>query len=56
MSLRTGLNSLKISVAKSTIKPRQPAAAREVCVVLDTSEGAGEEIAHFMDSQFANEL
>jgi len=31
-------------------------AACDVCVVLDTSKGAGEEIAHFVASQFAHKL
>ena len=31
-------------------------AACDVCVVLDTSKGAGEEIAHFVDSLLAHKL
>lgn len=31
-------------------------AACDVCVVLDTSKGAGEEIAHFVSSQLAHKL
>lgn len=31
-------------------------AACDVCVVLDTSKGAGEEIAHFVNSQLAHKL